>query len=138
MNVAPGANPRPELTQETVDAFKGQTSGGASDPAATLAAVSRINYVLEQYVKALVNGDEEAIHEFRPTLSTGEATLMNARQLKVRLEDVRVDVNGTEATARCRRKVEGTGANGVRIQEDSAAVFRLTRRTAGWVITDVR
>jgi ketosteroid isomerase-like protein len=100
--------------------------------------VSRINYVLEQYVKALVNADAQAIGEFRPSLSPGETALMRARQLKVRLEDVRVEVNGAEATARCRRRVEGTSESGAPMREDGVAIYRLVRRASGWVIADVK
>jgi hypothetical protein len=100
--------------------------------------VARINYVLEQYVKALVNADAEAIREFRPSLSPAETALMRARQLKVRLEDVRVEVNGVEATARCRRKIDGTSESGAPLQEDGVAVYRLVRRASGWVIADVK
>jgi eukaryotic-like serine/threonine-protein kinase len=136
--VAAGAATRPGLSPETVDAFRGRTSGAADDSAATLAAVNRITYVLEQYVRALVNADADAIREYRPSLSPEESALMRARQLKVRLEDIRVQVDGTEAVARCRRRLEGTAATGSRIQEDAAVTFHLTRRTAGWVITDVK
>jgi eukaryotic-like serine/threonine-protein kinase len=141
VSAAPGGQPRPGVSQDTVDAFKRQGGGLPSESSqqsvATLAAVNRINYILEQYVQALVNADADAIRDFRPNLSVEEATLMKARQLRVRLEDVRVEVNGSEAVARCRRKVEGTGPTGVRIQDDSPATFRLTRRASGWIITDV-
>ena len=63
---------------------------------------------------------------------------MRARQLKVRLEDVRVEVNGTEATARCRRRISGTSESGAPLQEDSVAIYRLVRRASGWVIADVK
>lgn len=135
--MVPGAAPRPGLSGDTVDAFKGRTSG-ADNSVATLAAVNRINYVLEQYVRALVNADADAIKEYRPSLSSEESALMRARQLKVRLEDLRVQVDGTDAVARCRRRLEGTSATGSRIQEDGAVTFILTRRPAGWVITDVK
>jgi serine/threonine protein kinase len=138
VTAAPGAVARPGLSADTVDTFKGRTSGQGDDSVATLAAVNRINYVLEQYVRALVNGDTDGIHEYRAPLSPAESALMRARQLKVRLEGVRVEVNGTEAVARCRRKVEGTSATGERIEEDAVVTFYLVRRTAGWVITDVR
>lgn len=136
--MAANAEARPGVSGESLDAFKGRTSGQGGDAAARLAAVNRINYVLEQYVRALVNGDADAIREFRPTLSSEESALMRARQLKVRLEEVRVDVDGTEAVARCRRRLEGTSATGGRIQEDGPVTFHLTRKPAGWVITDVR
>jgi eukaryotic-like serine/threonine-protein kinase len=136
--VSPSAAARPGLSEDTLDAFKGRTSGGGSDSAATLAAVNRINYVLEQYVRALVNGDADAIREYRPSLSPEETALMRARQLKVRLDDVRVQVDGTDAVARCRRRIEGTAANGGRIQEDGPIAFSLVRKPTGWIITDVR
>ena len=133
-----GAEARPGVTGETVDAFKGRTSGQGGDPAARLAAVNRINYVLEQYVRALVNGDAETIGNYRASLSSEESALMRARQLKVRLDELRVEVDGTEAVARCRRRLEGTSATGTRIQEDGQVTFHLTRKPAGWVITDVK
>jgi ketosteroid isomerase-like protein len=139
--VAPTQTARPGLTQDTVDTLSGRQSGLPSDAnqsASKLAATNRITFVLEQYIQALVNADADAIREYRAALSPEETALMRARQLKVRLEDVRVEVNGAEATARCRRKVEGTSATGSRIQEESPIVFRLTRRASGWVITDVR
>jgi hypothetical protein len=129
------------VNRDTVDLLTGKQAGEAYDTgtaASTQAAVARINYVLEQYVKALVNADAEAIKEFRPSLSPAESALMRARQLKVRLEGVRIEVNGSEATARCRRRIEGTSDTGAPLQEDSAAVFRLVRKATGWVIADVR
>jgi hypothetical protein len=136
--VTPGAAARPGLSADTVDAFKGRTSGGSGEAAANLAAVNRVTYVLEQYVHALVNGDADAIREYRPSLSPEESGLMRARQLKVRLDDVRVEVNGTDAVARCRRMLEGTSATGTRIQEEGAVTFHLVRKPTGWVITDVK
>ena len=138
---AAGATQRPGLAQDTVDTLAGRQSGQAYDgnqAVSTLAAIKRINYVLEQYVQALVNADADAVREYRTALSPEESLLMRTRQLKVRLEDVRVEVNGTEATARCRRKIEGTSPTGSPIREDTATVFRLTRRPSGWVITDIR
>lgn len=132
--------PRTGLAPGTVDAFKG-SSGQPPDAgggAATLAAINRINYVLGQYVQALVNADAAGIREYRPSLSAEETGLMRAQQLKVRLEDLRVEVNGLEAMARCRRKLDGVAANGAVIQEDRPVAFRLIRRPAGWVIADVR
>jgi ketosteroid isomerase-like protein len=129
------------VNQNTVDSLAGRQAGegyDASTAASAQAAVSRINYVLEQYVKALVNADAEAIREFRPSLSPGELALMRARQLKVRLEDVRVEVNGAEATARCRRRISGTSESGAPLQEDGVATYRLVRRASGWVIADVK
>jgi tRNA A-37 threonylcarbamoyl transferase component Bud32 len=136
--VSGGAEARPGVSGETVDAFRGRTSGQGGDPAARLAAVNRINYVLEQYVRALVNGDAETIRDYRASLSPEESALMRARQLKVRLEELRVEVDGSEAVARCRRRLEGTSATGARIQEDGPVTFHLTRRPSGWVITDVK
>jgi serine/threonine-protein kinase len=139
--VTPAQTARSGLTQDTIDTLSGRQSGppaDASQSPSTLAATSRITYVLEQYIQALVNADPDAIREYRAALSPAESALMRARQLKVRLENVHVEVNGTEATARCRRKVEGTSATGSPIQEDRPIVFRLTRRPSGWVITDVR
>jgi len=137
--VAPAPAARPGLTQGTVDSVSGRQQGLPSDGSvSTLAAVNRVNYVLEQYVQALVHADAEGIREYRTALSPEEAALMRARQLKVRLEDVRVDVTGADATARCRRRVEGVSSTGAPLQEDAAVVFRLVRRQAGWVITDVR
>ena len=139
--VVPSTAARPGVTQDTVSSFASREAGRGYDPSAASsvqAAVSRINYVLEQYVKALVNADAQAIREFRPSLSPGESALMRARQLKVRLEDVRVEVNGAEATARCRRRVEGTSESGAPMQEDGVAVYRLVRRASGWVIADVK
>ncbi len=137
----PSAAKRPGVNQDTVDSLAGKQAGAgydASTAASVQAAVSRINFVLEQYVKALVNADAEAIREFRPSLSPAESALMRARQLKVRLEDVRVEVNGAEATARCRRRVDGTSESGAPLQEDGVAVYRLVRRASGWVIADVK
>jgi eukaryotic-like serine/threonine-protein kinase len=136
VSAVPGA--RPGLSQDTVDAFKGQSTGQGDESAANLAASTRVTYVLERYVQVLVNGDADAIREFRPSPSSEELELLRARQLKVRLDDVRVQVNGSDAVARCRRKVEGTSASGARIELDAAVTFLLTRRPAGWVITDVR
>jgi hypothetical protein len=139
--VAARAGARPGVTPDTVESLAGRQAGEAYDAtnaASVQAAVSRVNYVLEQYVRALVNADADAIREFRSALSPEENALMRARQLKVRLEDVRVEVNGTEATARCRRKVSGTSASGAPLQEDVVAVYRLVRKAAGWVITDVK
>ena len=139
--VVPSAAARPGVTQDTFDSFASREAGRGYEPstaASAQAAVSRINYVLEQYVKALVNADAQAIREFRPSLSPAESALMRARQLKVRLEDVRVEVNGAEATARCRRRIEGTSDSGAPMQEDGVAVYRLVRRASGWVIADVK
>jgi ketosteroid isomerase-like protein len=139
--VVPTTGARPGLTQDTVESLAGRQAGQGYDAATAAsiqAAVSRINYVLEQYVKALVNADAEGIREFRPSLSPEENALMKARQLKVRLEDVRVEVKGAEATARCRRKIEGTTATGAPLQEDVVAVYRFVRKASGWVIADVR
>jgi ketosteroid isomerase-like protein len=134
---APGTA-RPELSGETLDAFKGRTSGRGDDAMANLAAVNRINYVLEQYVRALVNADADALREHRLSPSAEETALMRARELKVRLEDLRVEVNGTDAVARCRRRIDGTADSGARIQQDAAVTFHLTRRAAGWIITEIR
>jgi serine/threonine protein kinase len=139
--VVPSNAARPGVNQNTVDSLAGRQAGegyDASTAASVQAAVSRINYVLEQYVRALVNADAEAIREFRPSLSPGESALMRARQLKVRLEDVRVEVNGAEATARCRRRIAGTSESGAPLQEDGVAIYRLVRRASGWVIADVK
>jgi hypothetical protein len=139
--VVPTSGARPGVTQGTVDSLAGRQAGqgyDAATAASAQAAVSRINYVLEQYVKALVNADAEGIREFRPSLSPEENALMRARQLKVRLEDVRVEVNGAEATARCRRKIDGMSATGAPLQEDAIAVYRLVRKASGWVIADVK
>jgi ketosteroid isomerase-like protein len=129
------------VSQDTVESLAGKQTGqgyDASTAGSVQAAVSRINYVLEQYVKALVNGDTDAIREFRPSLSPAESALMRARQLKVRLEDVRVEINGGEATARCRRRIDGTSESGAPLQEDGVATYRLVRKASGWVIADVR
>jgi tRNA A-37 threonylcarbamoyl transferase component Bud32 len=139
--VAARAGGRPGVSEDTVEALSGRQPGQAYDAntaTSVQAAVSRINYVLEQYVRALVNADADAIREYRSALSPEENALMRARQLKVRLEDVRIEVAGAEATARCRRKIVGTSASGAPLQEDVAAVYRLVRKPAGWVITDVR
>jgi hypothetical protein len=139
--VTTGAGARPGVTQNTVESFSGRQPGQAYDAdtaASAQATVSRINYVLEQYVRALVNADAGAIREYRSALSPEENALMRAQQLKVRLEDVRVEVNGAEATARCRRKVAGTSASGAPLQEDVVGVYRLVRKPTGWVITDVK
>ncbi len=132
---------RPGVNQSTVDSLAGRQAGEGYDAGTATsaqAAVSRISYVLEQYVKALVNADAEAIREFRPSLSPGESALMRARQLKLRLEDVRIEVNGAEATARCRRRIDGTSESGAPLQEDGVAIYRLVRKASGWVIADVR
>jgi serine/threonine protein kinase len=139
--VVPSNAARPGVNQNTMDSLAGRQAGegyDASNSASVQAAVSRINYVLEQYVRALVNADAEAIREFRPSLSPGESALMRARQLKVRLEEVRVEVNGAEATARCRRRISGTSESGAPLQEDGVAIYRLVRRASGWVIADVK
>jgi serine/threonine protein kinase len=139
--VVPTTAPRPAVTQDTVDSLAGRQAGqgyDAATAASVQAAVSRINLVLEQYVKALVNGDAEGIKEFRSSLSPEENGLMRARQLKVRLEDVRVEVHGAEATARCRRKIEGSSATGAPLQEDAVVVYRLVRKASGWVIADLK
>lgn len=139
--VAASSAARPGVNQNTVDSLAGRQAGQGYDAGTATsaqAAVSRINYVLEQYVKALVNADAEAIREFRPSLSPGESALMRARQLKVRLDDVRVEVNGAEATARCRRRIDGISESGAPLQEDGVAIYRLVRKAAGWVIADVR
>ncbi len=140
--VVPSAPVRPGVTQDTVDSLANREAGrgdySTSTAGSVQAAVNRINFVLEQYVKALVNADALAIREFRPSLSPGESALMRARQLKVRLEDVRVEVNGAEATARCRRRIEGTSESGAPMQEDGVAIYRLVRKASGWVIADVK
>jgi ketosteroid isomerase-like protein len=139
--VAASSAARPGVNQNTVDLLAGRQAGqgyDASTATSAQAAVSRINYVLEQYVKALVAADAEAIREFRPSLSPGESALMRARQLKVRLDDVRVEVNGAEATARCRRRIDGISESGAPLQEDGVAIYRLVRKASGWVIADVR
>ncbi len=139
--VVPTTGARPGVTQDTVDSLAGRQAGQGNDAATAAsvqAAVSRINYVLEQYVKALVNADAEGVKEFRSSLSPEENALMRARQLKVRLEDVRVEVQGAEATARCRRKIDGSSATGAPLQEDAVVVYRLVRKASGWVIADVK
>jgi serine/threonine-protein kinase len=139
--VAPSAAARPGVSQNTVDSLAGRENAQGYEAGAAgsvQATVARINYVLEQYVKALVAADAEAVREFRPSLSPAESALMRARQLKVRLDDVRVEVNGAEATARCRRKIDGTSESGAPLQEDGVAVYRLVRRASGWVIADVK
>jgi ketosteroid isomerase-like protein len=139
--VVPSTPARPGVTQDTVDSLASREAGRGYDTstaASVQAAVSRINYVLEQYVKALVNADAQAIREFRPSLSPAESALMRARQLKVRLEGVKVEVNGAEATARCRRRVDGTSESGAPMQEDGVATYRFVRRASGWVIADVK
>ena len=140
--VAAPAGARPGVSQDTVETLSGRQPGQAYDAAtaaaSTTAAVTRINLVLGEYVKALVNADANAIRDYRSTLSPEESALMRARQLKVRLEDVRIEVNGAEATARCRRKVEGISSTGAPLQEDAAAVYRLVRKPSGWMITEVR
>ncbi|HEY3382029.1 MAG TPA: serine/threonine-protein kinase [Vicinamibacterales bacterium] len=131
---------RETLRQDTVDALAGR-SGQAYDGSqeqSNVAAVNRINEVLGRYVQALVHGDEAVLGEVRTSLSSEESGFVRARALKVRLDGVRVEVNGTEATARCRRTVEGTSAFGTSIHEEGNAVFRLTRKVTGWMITDVR
>ena len=139
--VVPSTAARPGVSQNTVDSLAGRPAGQAYDAStagSAQAAVSRINYVLEQYVKALVNADAEAIREYRPSLSPAESALMRARQLKVRLDDVRVEINGAEATARCRRRIDGTSEAGAPLQEDGVAIYRLVRKASGWVIADVK
>jgi eukaryotic-like serine/threonine-protein kinase len=139
--VVPTSGARPGVTKDTVDSLAGRQAGqgyDAATAASVQAAVSRINLVLEQYVKALVNADAEGIKEFRSSLSPEENALMRARQLKVRLEDVRVEVQGAEATARCRRKIEGSSATGAPLQEDAVVVYRLVRKASGWVIADLK
>ncbi len=138
---APSETARPGLRQDTVSVLSGHDAGRGYDTTqspSTLAAVKRINYVLEQYVHALVHGDEAAMREVRSSLNASESNLMTFRQLTVRLEDVRVEVNGTEATARCRRVLQGVSRLNTAVQDESAVVFQLTRRPTGWVITSVR
>jgi hypothetical protein len=129
------------VTQDTLESLAGRQAGQGYDSSASAsvqAAVTRVNFVLEQYVRALVNADATALKEYRPVLSPEENALMRAQQLRLRLEEVRIEVNGAEATARCRRKVQGISATGAPIQEDAPAVYRLVRKPAGWVITEVR
>jgi hypothetical protein len=138
---APQARPRPGVSQDTLDTLAGRQGGQPYDNSqapSTIAAVNRVNYVLEQYVQALVHGDTAAMHEVRPAMSSSEANLMRARLLRVRLDQVRVDVRGPDAVARCRRTVEGISATGASIHDEGSAVFILTRRPTGWIITDVR
>jgi serine/threonine-protein kinase len=138
---APSELARPGLRQDTVAVLAGRDSSrgyDTSQSASDLAAVKRVNLVLGEYVDALVHGDEAAMQAVRSSLTPSEKNLMRFRRLKVRLEDVRVEVHGTEATARCRRILDGTSSLNTSIQDQGPVVFSLTRKPTGWVITDVR
>ena len=128
------------LTRETVDAFSGGSQGGAlpMDSASRVAAINRVTWTVQQYGETLGRGDAAGFRKLRAAVTSTEASWLEAKSLKVVLEDIRVEVNGTEAVARCRRSVEGTGATGAAIREQGSVIFQLTRRTSGWVITDVR
>jgi eukaryotic-like serine/threonine-protein kinase len=143
---APKAAPRAteHLTEDTVATFSSQRSAsgsgsyGAPQGGATVAAINRITYVLEQYAGALTRRDAEAVREYRPSLSSAESQLLSAQRVSVRLENVNVQVDGTSATARCRRVVEAVLDGGNPLKEQATVTFSLTRRPSGWVITDIR
>jgi hypothetical protein len=125
-----------------VATLSGQRTGGSGygvpQGGATVAAVNRINWVLEQYAGALERRDAESVREYRPSLSAFESQLLGAQRVSFKLDGVRVEVEGTTATARCRRTVDATLQGGKTLKEQGAVTLSLTRRTAGWIITDVR
>jgi eukaryotic-like serine/threonine-protein kinase len=135
--------PTEHLTDDTVSTFSGKRSapaGGYAAPegGATVAAVNRINWVLEQYAAALERRDADAVREYRPSLSAAETQLLGAQHVSFKLQNIQVDVDGPTAAARCRRVVDATLAGGKAVKEQGAVTVSLTRRTAGWVITDIR
>ena len=131
---------RGELSAETVAALSGRQSGEAdySTSPGNIAAINRIKYVLEQYAQGLSRRDEGALRGLRADISAEESRLLQARELRVALEDVRVEVDGTQASAVCRRTITGTSASGGAIREQRSVVVHLARRPAGWVIREIK
>jgi len=103
-----------------------------------VAAVARVKDVIERYAEALNGRDEEALRGVRAEVSESEATLLRAREVRVVLEVVTVTVNGTTATATCRRTVEAMSSTGTPIRASGTAVLHLTRQPTGWTITDIK
>jgi ketosteroid isomerase-like protein len=130
-----------QLTHDTVATLSGQRGRspyGNTESGATVAAVNRINWVLQQYAGALQRRDAEALREYRPSPGAAETQLLGARSVALRLETLDVQVDGTSATARCRRTLDATLESGAPLRQQGNVTVSLTRRATGWVITDVR
>jgi serine/threonine protein kinase len=140
VGITSASKPAEPLKAETIDPLRRPPGVPAADnvkPSST-PAVNPINVVFQQYVRALVHADADGLAAVRPAPSTEESELLRARSLFMRLDEITVDVSGTDAVAHGRRTIEGVSATGAPIKEQRIVTIRLTRRPTGWVITDIR
>ena len=103
-----------------------------------LAATNRVKYVIEQYAAALNARNEQALGDVRAGFTDAERALLKAREVKVSIEILRVDVGGTTATATCQQNVDATAADGKPIKNSGTVVFQLVRQPTGWMITEIK
>ncbi len=99
------------------------------------ASVARIKDTLESYSQAIEHQDLETLHSIRDPLPAAEsAQAQSASPTVVRFSDVDVRTDGKQATARARRAVSVGGS----VKSNAYVEIHLTRRPAGWVITEIR
>jgi serine/threonine protein kinase len=137
-----GHETRAPLDQSTVNAFK-STSGTQSNATAgyagadspmMAASIVRIKDTLDTYSQAIEHQDLDALHSVREPLSAAEsAQAQSANPTVVRFSEVDVRTDGKQATARARRAISVGGA----VKSNAYVEIRLSRRPAGWVITDI-
>ena len=132
---------RAPLDQATVDAFKGSRGSSAPsgygniDSPMMQASVVRIKDALESYSQAIEHQDLDALHSVREPITAAEsAQAKSASPTVVRFTEVDVRTDGKTATVVARRTISVGGAN----KFNGFVELRLSRRPAGWVITDLR
>jgi hypothetical protein len=132
---------RAPLDQSTIDAFKG--SHGSSAPSGygnidspmNAASVARIKDALDTYSQAIEHQDLDSLRSVREPLTAAEsAQAQSASPTVVHFSEVDVRTDGKTASVRARRAITVGGA----AKANGYVEIHLSRRPAGWVITDIR
>jgi hypothetical protein len=130
---------RGTFDEGSASAFRSSRSTSSTpyaDSPSRAAAVARITYTLEAYSEAVEHRDLDALRDVRNPITQVETSLINASgaATTIRFSDVDVALDGTEAVVRCRRVL----VSGGKTRSSGLVEVHLTRRPAGWVITDIR
>ena len=101
------------------------------------AAEAGVRDVLQRYSSALESLDATAVKKIQPSIPTETLAkaLKDMRELKVKIEDVRVlSLDGTTARVSCRVTQTVTPKVGMKQTTAVTRVMRLKRAADGWVI----
>ncbi len=99
------------------------------------ASIVRIKDTLESYSQAIEHQDLDTLRSVREPLTAAEtAQAHSSSPTVVHFSDIDVRTDGRTAAVRARRVVSVSGS----VKSNGVVDIRLTRRPAGWVITDIR